>query len=729
MEKEEESQTFYVNDIKVNPQHNEIRLQDQCVRIQPKVMAVLCYLSNHNDRVISNEELIENVWEGRVVTHGSVQKSINALRSALAELDASSEYVTHFSKRGYQLVQAVKQADAPPAPVVPRLPSFHRLLVSISAVLILLGLGIYLFLDYRSEPIPPQKALSDSSSLSSEKQGSWEGITSNPNQGSNLSAPLSFKVAASDIQFKKGSRLPAPHPKGRGLAFIQTVDEGQGAENRIMIQNFNGPSWVLADSHAEWVALEWSSSGRNLVALERWSAQDEFSSSYFYKKPIHFYTFHIFTLDFKGERLIEKNRLSQWHGRVSSVTWWDENTLEFVASQGGQVSLDRYRYQIPDQNLSLLTSMPDDKEPLASSVYNKQAALLVRKNSDIWLEFLSKDNQVQRSFLLADNPSAVSWSPDGAGVVISKPELNQYYFYTLDGKKQALSFDILQRQKINHLVFSHQSLMFWAALDSSEPSALLINEKTDKQEPNNNLSGYSSGVFTPDGQALLTVDQKGNKNYLQLVSVSSRQSHTFGEQLNQLQTVFISSNLEQLNVLADSALWAFNIENQSLKKIAALNLSFRPHIFLVEDKSIWGVKRVDNTRNIFVFSLEDEKSRPVTFGSIGSVLPTAKRLYFQYVDQPGLWAVNYQNQQVSKVENSLPANVKLLAVDQEQIHYIRGQLCHESDVYVLDLKDGKHRRLNSRANHALDTLAYHPSGLSLVRKCSINTSQITKFAR
>src|SRR5690606_11897923 len=78
--------TFTLGDVRVIPAHNELTAFGRSCRLQPRVMEVLCYLAEHHERVIANEELTEQVWRGRVVTHGSVQKSINLLRNAFAEL-------------------------------------------------------------------------------------------------------------------------------------------------------------------------------------------------------------------------------------------------------------------------------------------------------------------------------------------------------------------------------------------------------------------------------------------------------------------------------------------------------------------------------------------------------------------------------------------------------------------------------------------------------------------
>ncbi len=60
------------------------------------MIPVLIYLAEQQSRVISNEELIEQLWQGRVVTHGSVQKSINSLRKHLAEFFPDEEVIANY---------------------------------------------------------------------------------------------------------------------------------------------------------------------------------------------------------------------------------------------------------------------------------------------------------------------------------------------------------------------------------------------------------------------------------------------------------------------------------------------------------------------------------------------------------------------------------------------------------------------------------------------------------
>ena len=56
------SDNFMVGDISISPQHNTITKDGHVCRLQPKAMAVLHYLAKYSDRVINNDELLDQVW-------------------------------------------------------------------------------------------------------------------------------------------------------------------------------------------------------------------------------------------------------------------------------------------------------------------------------------------------------------------------------------------------------------------------------------------------------------------------------------------------------------------------------------------------------------------------------------------------------------------------------------------------------------------------------------------
>lgn len=71
----------------------------QPVHLRPQSFEVLKYLAQNKGRLISKDEIIEQVWEGRAVTDGSLGKCIEEVREALGE-DARL-YVRNVRGRGY----------------------------------------------------------------------------------------------------------------------------------------------------------------------------------------------------------------------------------------------------------------------------------------------------------------------------------------------------------------------------------------------------------------------------------------------------------------------------------------------------------------------------------------------------------------------------------------------------------------------------------------------------
>ncbi|RYZ88228.1 MAG: hypothetical protein EOO68_26715, partial [Moraxellaceae bacterium] len=333
---------FTLGDLQVSPSHNTLSAHGKTVKLQPKVMAVLHYLACNHGRVISNEELIKELWAGRIVTHGSVQKSINALRTALFKLIGDKELIAHYSKRGYQLkvephFLATQQlepsvVDIPPGDIVhPPAPTmtwrWPRGLIWFGALGMITILALLTYKGLRVGVMPIHK-----------------------------NHKTVFHSTVGYTNETGHERNAVPHPDNEHVAYIRekfnTNRQGE-TDSEIVVRNTAGKDWRIANSHGSWFKLAWSPAGQHLVAVEVKRDEGLPFSPNFYEKPNYLYSFHIFSLDLANDRLLEKQLLSQWQGRISSVTWWDENTLEFVAKQGPTARNARYRYSIQDQHLTM----------------------------------------------------------------------------------------------------------------------------------------------------------------------------------------------------------------------------------------------------------------------------------------------------------------------------------------------------------------------------------------
>ncbi len=83
------------------------------IRLQPRQLAVLRYLVEHADAVVSREELLQAVWKGTVVTPAALQVCVRAIRAALRDEVETPRYIATVGREGYRFIAAVTPALVP----------------------------------------------------------------------------------------------------------------------------------------------------------------------------------------------------------------------------------------------------------------------------------------------------------------------------------------------------------------------------------------------------------------------------------------------------------------------------------------------------------------------------------------------------------------------------------------------------------------------------------------
>jgi TolB-like protein len=78
-------------------------------------MRLLLYLMEHRDRVVGQQELLDNIWANVVVTPQSVYSTIAQLRQALGDSTDSPSYIATIPRKGYRLIAPVSAGPSPVA--------------------------------------------------------------------------------------------------------------------------------------------------------------------------------------------------------------------------------------------------------------------------------------------------------------------------------------------------------------------------------------------------------------------------------------------------------------------------------------------------------------------------------------------------------------------------------------------------------------------------------------
>lgn len=92
------------------------------VRLQPRVMGVLVALAARAGEVVTRDELVRDVWAGRVVSDDAINRCIVELRRALRD-DGTGSVIETVPRVGYRLMLRVAPVAASDVPSIPPEPS------------------------------------------------------------------------------------------------------------------------------------------------------------------------------------------------------------------------------------------------------------------------------------------------------------------------------------------------------------------------------------------------------------------------------------------------------------------------------------------------------------------------------------------------------------------------------------------------------------------------------
>ncbi len=83
------------------------------VAVEPQVFQLLQFLIKNRDRVVSKDEIIDAVWDGRIVSDTALNTRIAAVRRALGDDGKKQAIIKTFPRRGFRFIAEAVDDDAP----------------------------------------------------------------------------------------------------------------------------------------------------------------------------------------------------------------------------------------------------------------------------------------------------------------------------------------------------------------------------------------------------------------------------------------------------------------------------------------------------------------------------------------------------------------------------------------------------------------------------------------
>jgi adenylate cyclase len=83
------------------------------VSVAPQVFDLLDYLIRNRDRVVSKDDLINAIWNGRIVSDGALTTRLNVARSAIGDSGDEQRLIKTLPRKGFRFVATVREAQGP----------------------------------------------------------------------------------------------------------------------------------------------------------------------------------------------------------------------------------------------------------------------------------------------------------------------------------------------------------------------------------------------------------------------------------------------------------------------------------------------------------------------------------------------------------------------------------------------------------------------------------------
>jgi DNA-binding winged helix-turn-helix (wHTH) protein len=101
---------YLFEDYTFDTERHELHRGVDAVSITPQVFDLLEYMIRNRERVVSKDELISAVWNGRIVSDAALTTRLNAARNAIGDSGDKQCLIKTLPRRGFRFVGMVREA-------------------------------------------------------------------------------------------------------------------------------------------------------------------------------------------------------------------------------------------------------------------------------------------------------------------------------------------------------------------------------------------------------------------------------------------------------------------------------------------------------------------------------------------------------------------------------------------------------------------------------------------
>ena len=102
---------YLFEEFALDTEKRELHRGMDAVSVTPQAFDVLLYLIRNRERVVSKDDLISAIWNGRVVSDAALATRLNAARAAIGDTGEEQRLIKTLQRKGVRFVGQVVEID------------------------------------------------------------------------------------------------------------------------------------------------------------------------------------------------------------------------------------------------------------------------------------------------------------------------------------------------------------------------------------------------------------------------------------------------------------------------------------------------------------------------------------------------------------------------------------------------------------------------------------------